>query len=61
MCGHKPQNKDFYDSDDTIYKGNQEPSIPSIEKTFQDIANQGLHNQQNDQALDEAMKKAKEN
>ena len=55
MCGHKPRNKDFDDSDDAIYKGNQEPSVPSIEKTFEDI------NQQNDQALDEAMKKAKEN
>ena len=55
MCGHKPRNKDLDDSDDTIYKGNQEPSVPSIERTFEDI------NQQNDQALDEAMKKAKEN
>ena len=55
MCSHKPQNKDLDDLDDTIYKRNQEPSVPSIEKTFEDI------NQQNDQALDEAMKKAKEN
>ena len=55
MCGHKPRNKDFDDSEDTIFKGNQEPSVPSIDRTFKDI------NQQNDQALDEAMKKAKEN
>ena len=61
MCGHKPYNKDLDDSEDTIYKGNQESSVPSIEKTFEDIANPGIHNQQNDQALEEAMKKAKEN
>ena len=55
MCRHKPRNKDFDDSEDTIFKENQEPSVPSIERTFEDM------NQQNDQALDEAMKKAKEN
>ena len=55
MCGHKPHNKDLDDSNDTIYKGNQEPSVPSIKKTFEDI------DQQNNQALDEAMNKAKEN
>ena len=44
-----------------MYKGNQESSVPSMEKTFEDIANSGIHNQSSDQALEEAMKKAKEN
>ena len=61
MCGHKPHSKDMDDSDDTMYKGNQESSVPSMEKTFEDIANSGIHNQSSDQALKEAMKKAKEN
>ena len=61
MCGPKPYSKNNDNSDETMYKGNQESSVPSIEKTFEDIANLGIHNQQNDQALEEAMKKAKEN
>ena len=42
-------------------RGNQESSIPSMEKTFEDINNSGILNPSSDQALEEAMKKAKEN
>ena len=60
MCSHKTNSKND-NSDDTTYKGNQESSIPSIEKTFKDINNSGIFNPSSDQALEEAMKKAKEN
>ena len=55
MCGHKIRNKEFDDTEDTVFKGNQEPSLPSVDRTFEDI------NQHSDYTLDEAMKKAKEN
>ena len=55
MCNHKPRNKDFDDSEDTIFKGNQEPSLPSVDRTIEDT------NQHSDYTLDEAVKKAKEN
>ena len=61
MCGHKTNSKNNDNSDDTTYKGNQESSIPSMEKTFEDINNSGIFNPSSDQALEEAMKKAKEN
>ena len=61
MCGHKPDSKNNDNSDNTMYKGNQESSIPSMEKTFEDINNSGILNPSSDQALEEAMKKAKKN
>ena len=61
MCSHKTNSKNNDNSDDTMYKGNQESSIPSMEKTFEDINNSGILNPSSNQALEEAMKKAKEN
>ena len=53
-CGHKISNKEYNDTEDTAFKGNQEPSLPS-NRAFKDIS------QHSDCTLDEAMKKAKEN
>ena len=55
MCRHKIRNKEYNDTEDTVFKGKQEPSLPSIDRTFEDV------NQHSDYTLDEAMKKAKEN
>ena len=65
MCGHKTNGKNNDNTDDTMYKekiiGNQESSIPSMERTHKDINNSGIFNPTSDQAIEEAMKKAKEN
>ena len=54
MCGHKIRNKEYNDTEDTAFKGDQETSLPS-NRAFEDIS------QHSDSTLDEAMKKAKEN
>ena len=53
-CRHKISNKEYNDTEDTAFKGNQEPSLPS-DRAFEDMS------QHSDYTLDEAMKKAKEN
>ena len=61
ICGHKPDSKNNDNSDDTMYKGNQEPLIPLMERTLEDINNSGIFNPSSNQAIEEAMKKVKEN
>ena len=66
MCGHKTNGKNNDDTDDdTMYKekvnGNQDSSIPSMERTLEDLNNSSIFNPASDQAIEEAIKKAKEN
>lgn len=41
--------------------GNQESLIPSMERTLKDLNNSGIFNPASNQAIEEAIKKAKEN
>ena len=66
MCGHKTNSKSNDDTDDdTIHKekvnGNQESSIPSMERTLEDLNNSSIFNPTSKQAMEEAIKKAREN
>ena len=72
MCGHntnifKVGNKDDDKQEETSHKqkthGNPEPSVPSMEKTLEDLNNSSIFNptSSHDQALEDTIKKAREN
>ena len=72
MCGHKTNifkidTKDDDTEEDILHKqkthGDQEPSIPSMERTLEDLNNSSIFNptSSHDQALEEAIKKPREN
>ena len=73
MCGHntnifKVDSKDDSTQEETSHKqkthGNPESSVPSMERTLEDINNSSIFNpttSSHDQALEDAIKKAREN